>query len=220
MTAAVDARRDETEPEETRPHYHPIGIFFHWAMATLLLFQLGYGWWLYFMHASYSKLDGYALHALVGLVLLLLAFMRAGWRMIAPFILPDLEKPEDLPGWQKLAAELTHFGLYVMMFALPLSGWLMISQTPPPGAFPLPWGLESPTFPLPGDRGFVGRAHLEQTAEQAHLVFVWITTVLLVMHIGASLKHYFIDKDDVLGRMIPPLLRRNGDQRSRDEPSR
>lgn len=177
-------------------------------MAALVLFQLGWGWRLYFLPPGYEKLEGYALHALVGFILLGLAFLRAGWRIIAAFVLPDLEKPEDLPGWQKFAAELVHFGLYVMMFALPLTGWLMVSQTAPGGEFALPFGMTAPAFPLPAELDFVDRAAWEQRAESAHLALVWITLLLLFLHIGAALKHYFIDKDDVLGRMIPPLLGR------------
>jgi cytochrome b561 len=192
------------EGGRTRPHYHPIGISFHWAMAALVLFQLGWGWWVSFLPAGYDKLEGYAIHALVGLVLLSLAFMRAGWRMIAPFILPELEKPEDLPGWQRLGAEFTHFALYGVMFALPVTGWLMISQSSG-GQIVLPWGWTAPVFPWPTDLTFVERARWEQMAESAHLALVWITMALLAMHIGAALKHQFIDKDTVMARMIPWL---------------
>lgn len=203
-TMEAAAPRENTR---TRPHYHPIGIFFHWAMAALLLFQLGWGWWMSFMPAGYDKLQGYALHALVGLVLLSLAFMRAGWRMIAPFILPELEKPEDLPGWQRLAAEATHFALYGVMFALPLSGWLMISQSAGE-EITLPRGWAAPVFPLPVELTFIERAQLEQRAETAHLSLVWFAMVLVAMHIGAALKHQFIDKDTVMSRMIPWLSKR------------
>ena len=202
VTANSDIRL--VESGRTRPHYHPIGIFFHWGMAMLVLFQLAWGWWVSFLPAGYDKLEGYALHALVGLVLLSLAFMRAGWRMTAPFILPELEKPEDMPGWQRAAAEAVHFALYGVMFALPVTGWLMISQTAG-GEIVLPWGWSAPIFPLPVELDFIGRARLEQRAQTAHLILVWITMGLLVMHIGAALKHHFIDKDTVLARMIPWL---------------
>jgi cytochrome b561 len=195
------------EAQETRPHYHPIGIFFHWAMAALLLFQLAWGWWVTFLPPGYEKLEGYALHAFVGLLLITLAFLRAGWRSIAPFILPELEKPEDLPGWQRRAAEAVHFALYIVMFALPLSGWLMFSVSAPGDQIALPWGMTAPIIPLPVELNFVGRAQWEQRAETAHLALVWITMVLLVMHIGAALKHQFIDKDTVLARMIPWLFK-------------
>lgn len=136
---------DQAEP--TRAHYHPIGIAFHWSMAFLVCFQLWWGWRVSGLPAGYEKLDGYAIHALIGATLFCLALMRAGWRMVAPLILPKLEKPEDLPGWQGVAAEATHFGLYVLMFVLPLSGWLMLSLSAPGGAIALPGGLFLPAPP-------------------------------------------------------------------------
>jgi hypothetical protein len=92
VTAAAD-------DAQTRPHYHPIGITFHWLMAALVFVQLWWGWRTSLLAPGYDKLDAYGVHALVGIAILLLAFLRAGWRMIAPFVLPDLEKPEDLPGY-------------------------------------------------------------------------------------------------------------------------
>jgi cytochrome b561 len=205
MTIIANTDQDIRPRGETRPHYHPIGITFHWAMAALVFFQLFWGWRVSLLAPGYEKLDGYALHALVGGVLLLLAFMRAGWRIMAPFILPELEKPEDMPGWQHFAAEAVHFALYGVMFALPVSGWIMLSQTAPGGEIALPWALTLSAFPLPDDLSFIERAKMEQAAESAHFWLVWLTMALIVMHVGAALKHHFIDKDDVLARMIPLL---------------
>ncbi len=206
------ARASESLPaadrtEQTRPHYHPIGITFHWAMAFLVFFQLWWGWRVSGMPAGYDKLDGYAVHALIGAALLGLAILRAGWRIIAPLILPQLEKPEDLPGWQRRAAEATHLALYGAMFALPLSGWLMLSLSAPGGAVALPGGFTLPAPPFIAELSFVERARLEQRAENAHMAAIWATILFLTMHIGAALKHHFIDRDDVLARMIPVLLR-------------
>lgn len=193
--------------EAKRPHYHPIGITFHWLMAALVFAQLFWGWRTSALPPGYDKLDAYGVHALIGVTILCLAFMRAGWRMIAPFVLPDLEKPEDLPGWQRLAAEATHIALYVLMFALPLTGWLMLSAAASNDQISLPWDWSWPILPFVDGLGFVERAHLEQTAEQFHLTLVWLMMVLVAVHVGAALKHHFIDRDDVLARMIPWLSR-------------
>ncbi len=206
MSAATHIARSN-ESEATRPHYHPIGITLHWVMAGLVLLQLGLGWAITLMPAGFGKLEAYAVHTAVGVVLLLLALMRAGWRCIAPFILPDLEKPEDMPGWQHLAAEATHIMLYALMFALPLSGWLMLSAGERGDGLPLPGDLTWPQLPFVAELDFVARAHLEQSAEAAHLAFVWLMIILATMHVGAALKHHFIDHDDVLSRMIPWLAR-------------
>jgi cytochrome b561 len=201
----VTAAADEAQ---TRPHYHPIGITFHWLMAALVFVQLWWGWRTSLLAPGYDKLDAYGVHALVGIAILLLAFLRAGWRMIAPFVLPDLEKPEDLPGWQRLAAEATHVALYVLMFALPLTGWLMLSAAAPRGEIAAPWNWSLPGMPFVEERGFVERAALEQTAERLHFALVWTMMGLVALHVGAALKHHFIDRDDVLARMIPVLSRK------------
>jgi cytochrome b561 len=191
---------------ETSPHYHPIGIFFHWLMAGLVFVQLWWGWRTTLLMAGYDKSDAYVVHAQIGAVILFTAFLRLGWRMIAPFVAPKLEKAEDLPGWQHLAAEITHWLLYALMIALPVSGLLMIGATAP----------ETLDRAL-GQQGFrnldlVARAQIEHVAETVHLVFVWMIMGLIALHVGAALKHHFIDRDDVLARMIPIL----GSTRERD----
>lgn len=185
--------------DKTSPHYHPIGIFFHWLMAGMVFVQLWWGWRTSSLMSGYEKADAYVLHAQLGAAILLVAFMRLGWRIIAPFVAPRLEAPEDLPGWQRVAAEATHWGLYALMVALPLSGLLMIGATAP--------DTMERALGLSGFRSmdFEARARLEHFTERAHFVMVWGLMGLITMHTGAALKHHFIDRDDVLARMIPWL---------------
>lgn len=182
-------------------HYHPIGIFFHWLMAAMTFVQLWWGWRTSSLMAGYEKADAYVLHAQLGAAILLVAFLRLGWRIIAPFVAPRLEFAEDLPGWQRLAAEITHWGLYALMIALPASGLLMIAATAPE--------IMQRALGLAGfrDMDIVARAQLEHFTERTHFVLIWLMVMLLTMHIGAALKHHFIDRDDVLARMIPWLGR-------------
>lgn len=206
-TVATHGQAEETRKERTRPHYHPVGITFHWLMAALVFAQLFWGWRTSLMAPGYDKLEAYGIHAAIGIAILLLAFLRAGWRAIAPFILPDLEKPEDLPGWQRFAAEATHVALYVLMFALPLSGWLMLTAAATSDRIALPWDWSWPLLPFVDELSFVERAWLEQSAERTHLALVWLMMGLVAVHVGAALKHHFIDRDDVLARMIPIMSR-------------
>lgn len=187
--------------EKPSPHYHPIGIFFHWLMALMVFAQLWWGWRTSLLVAGFEKADAYVVHAQLGAGILLAAFLRLGWRLIAPFVAPKLEEPEDLPGWQRLAAEITHWMLYALMIALPLSGLLMIGATAPET-------LER-ALGLSGFRnlGFETRARLEHVMERAHFVMIWGLMGLITLHIGAALKHHFVDRDDVLARMIPWLGR-------------
>lgn len=183
------------------PHYHPIGIFFHWLMAAMVFAQLAWGWRTSFLAAGYEKADAYVFHAQLGAGILIAAILRLGWRMIAPFVAPKLEAPEDLPGWQHLAAELTHWALYVLMILLPVSGLLMLGATAPE--------VLDRALGLPGMRSldFVARARIEHLAEKIHFVSVWAIMALVTLHVLAALKHHFIDRDDVLARMIPWLRR-------------
>jgi cytochrome b561 len=176
-------------------------------MAGLVIFQLWWGWRTTWIPPGYDKLDAYEVHALVGAVLLILATMRGGWRIIAPFLLPALEEPEDFPGWQKRASQLTHIALYACMFAMPVSGWLMLSLSSPEAGIALPWGWTWPVLPFVQDLAFVERARLEQAAESAHLWIAWFMLGLVVLHVGAALQHQIIKQDEVLARMIPWLSR-------------
>ncbi|HRE45038.1 MAG TPA: cytochrome b [Terricaulis sp.] len=205
MTTPTQPSSAPDNSEQTRPHYHPIGVGFHWSMALLVAFQLWWGWRVAGMPAGYDKLEAQAIHALIGAILLCLAFLRAGWRLIAPFILPDLEKPEDLPGWQRLAAEATHLSLYLLMFALPLSGWLMLALSAENGTVTLAGGLALPAMPFVAEMSFVERAQLERRALNVHLFSIWAIMLLATLHIGSALKHHFVDRNDVLVRMIPAL---------------
>jgi len=192
---------DGDENERTSPHYHPIGIFFHWLMAAMVFTQLWWGWRTSLLMAGYEKADAYILHAQIGAAILLAAILRLGWRVIAPFVAPKLEECEDLPGWQRIAAEAVHWGLYALLIALPVSGLLMIGSTAPET---MERALGFPGF---RDLDFETRARLEHFMERAHFVMIWGMMGLLAMHIGAALKHHFIDRDDVLARMIPWLGR-------------
>lgn len=191
----------DTANSETSPHYHPVGIFFHWLMAVMVIVQLWWGWRTSALMAGYEKADAYVLHAQLGAAIMLVAFMRLGWRVIAPFVAPRLEQPEDLPGWQRLAAELIHWALYALMIVLPLTGLLMIGATAPE--------TMERALGLSGfrDMDVVERAQLEHLMERTHFVLVWGMSGLILMHVGAALKHHFVDRDDVLARMIPWLGR-------------
>jgi cytochrome b561 len=185
--------------DKSAPHYHPVGIFFHWLMAVMVIVQLWFGWRTSLLMAGYEKADAYVVHAQLGAGVLVVAMLRLGWRIIAPFVAPRLETPEDLPGWQRIAAEVTHWALYALMIGLPLSGLLMIGATAPDL---LERALGISAF---RDLDLASRARMEHFAERAHFVMVWGIVALIALHVGAALKHHFIDRDDVLARMIPWL---------------
>src|SRR3546814_78192 len=103
--------------------YTPVGQVFHWTMAALILFQLGWGWWMSRIPAGGDMLEAFRVHAELGLLMLVLAVLRALWRLIVPGPINDA----DRLGWQTAAAYVTHILFYVCFFGLPLSGWAMWS---------------------------------------------------------------------------------------------
>jgi cytochrome b561 len=101
-----------------------------------------------------------------------------------------------MPTWQKNAAHVTHWLLYALLIMIPLSGWFRSAaagvQVVYLGVIPLP-------NPIAVDKP------LGEQLKLLHQALNYLMAGLVFMHIGAGLKHYFIDKDDILARMIPFL---------------
>lgn len=112
--------------------------------------------------------------------------------------------PDDTPPWQRVAAHVTHTGLYVLMVALPVAGWSVVSA---PGCChinPYVFGL----FTLPS----LDPAPLPDRAASfaVHSALAWISMGLIALHAAAALLHHFVYKDDTLVRVIPGLRPRRG----------
>lgn len=184
--------------EENR--YSPVAITFHWVMAALVIFQLGWGWYAGLLPAGGSKLLAYQLHTDVGLLILILAIGRFVWRMMIPGPINDA----DVPGLQSTIASATHVIFYICFFGLPLSGWAMWSATSGNEelavAGVLPWPM-LPFDDLP--RGL--RWTIMDWAEDVHHVLVVTLTVLVPLHVAAALKHHFWNRHDVLRGMLPDI---------------
>ncbi len=171
-------------------HYSRIAKGLHWLMALLILGLLGLGFYMQGLPLSPEKLQLYSWHKWAGVTVFLLGILRLGWRVTHQP--PAL--PAGMPRWQQGAAEVTHLLLYLLMLAIPLSGWLMSSakgfQTVWFGVLPLPDLLAKDKT-------------LGEQLVTLHLSLNMVLIGLLVAHVGATLKHHFIDKDDVLVRMLP-----------------
>jgi cytochrome b561 len=180
--------------------YSPVGQAFHWLMAALVLFQLGWGWRIGALPAGPAKLEGYALHSQLGLVLLVLIGLRAVWRLL----IAGPETAADEPGLQSLAGHLTHYAFYGLLIALPVSGWVIWSVM----AFEYPLliagVIDWPVLPLADLSPDYRRATMHW-AVRLHGFFVWTLIVLILLHVAGALKHHFFDRDDVLAAMVPFL---------------
>jgi len=188
--------REHTEQDR----YSPVGIAFHWVMAALVLFQIGWGFWSDWLMPGGDKVRAYEVHSAVGLPILVLAFSRGVWRLLIPGPYNDA----DRLGWQTTVAHVTHFLFYVCFFGLPLSGWMMWSSFASPGPLYMGGVLPWPQLPLEGlsERTRVDLLH---SAELVHRFLVILLLVLIPAHVGAALKHHFWNRHDVLRGMLPEI---------------
>ncbi|WP_439530593.1 cytochrome b [Pannonibacter sp.] len=179
--------------------YGWIAIAFHWTMAVMIIAMLALG---LYMHrqplTDPSTFALFQLHKSVGFVVLGLAVLRLVWRLANPS--PAL--PASMPAWEKAAAHLGHLGLYGLLFAIPLSGWLMVSASPWNIPTILFGAVPVPHLPVPETLGT--KAEAETLFKDLHELFAWLLILLLVAHVGAALKHHFLARDAVLRRMLRP----------------
>ncbi len=178
--------------------YGMIAQLLHWSVAALIITQ--------FVLANIAERVGsqtprtpmvmleqmswLARHKSVGMLILGLALVRICWRFISPP--PPL--PRAVPAWQRLGAGISHWSLYALLFALPLTGWLMSSATNYPVSF-FGW-FSFPDLVAPS-------RSLADSLKASHHLLAKILFVLALLHIAAAMKHHFFNRDDVLRRMLP-----------------
>ena len=188
--------------------YTAVAIVLHWLIAAAILGNIALGWWMRrAVEASATRalaVEAFQLHKSIGLTVLILSLLRLAWRLGHPP--PAL--PAAMPLWERAAARATHALFYVLMIALPLTGWLYVSaqwrgdtplQVPTLwfGLFEVPhlFGLNEQT------RAF--RETWAATTVDLHTWLAWSTAALAALHVGAALKHQWIDRDAVLTHMLP-----------------
>jgi len=162
---------------------------FHWGMLLLFIGIISVGFYMTDLPLSPKKLNVYALHKSIGLTLLALAVLRLLWRL-------GERRPASppMPAWQERVAAATHVLLYVLMFVIPLSGWLYNSAA----GFPLQWfhlvNLPALCASNPG---------LKVLAKELHVAGVLCLIAIVALHAAAALKHHFVDHDRTLLAMLP-----------------
>jgi cytochrome b561 len=184
-----------TNPQRAAPaimaaRYTTTAIALHWSIALLLLCSAGLGLYMVGLTLSPAKLKLYSWHKWVGVTIFMLAVLRVAWRLTHPA--PPLS--DATPPWQRKAAAVSHFLLYLLLLSIPVSGWLMSSalgvQTVYLGLLPLPDLLAR-------DKA------LGEQLKLVHLTLNCTLAALVAVHAAAALKHHFVDRDDVLHRMLP-----------------
>jgi len=176
--------------------YTRTAILLHWLIALLIFTAFPLGIYMHDLPFSPDKLKLYSWHKWIGVSIFLLAIVRLTWR--ATHLPPAL--PEAMAGWEKFAARAVHFSLYALIIIIPLSGWLMSSakgfQTVWLGVLPLPDLLSK-------------NKELGDWLKEAHEILNFLILSLVLAHIGAALKHHFIERDSILSRMLPMLRKKS-----------
>jgi cytochrome b561 len=181
----------------TRPtDYTRTAIGLHWIAAALIVGNLAFGLYMVDLSLSPAKLRYYAWHKWAGVTVFLLSALRLLWRLGHPA--PAL--PAGMPGWQRAAANASHHALYVLFFAVPLSGWLFSSAAGFPTVYFGVWQL--PDL-------IAKNKELADVLKVIHRVLAYSLGAVAVLHAAAAVKHHVIDRDDVLTRMLPFLKPRN-----------
>ncbi|MDX2233738.1 MAG: cytochrome b [Hyphomonadaceae bacterium] len=192
--------------------YSAVAIALHWILAILALSMVPVGWWMgdaiLDRDTRAQALEVFPLHKATGMTILALTVLRLVWR--ATHTPPPL--PQRMRGWERTAARATHWLFYGLLLALPLSGWLY-SSVGWSDAFktfinvPTSWFGLFDIPPVPGVATLDDdvRRDLGEAAMEVHGKLAWAMLLLAGLHVAAALKHHFIDRDDVLTRMVPLL---------------
>lgn len=162
---------------------------FHWIAAALILANLALGLSMVQLPISPRKLNWYIWHKSIGVTVFLLATLRLAWRAVHP-----APPAIAMPAWQQRAAQVSHVALYVLMFAVPLSGWLYSSAT----------GVQVVYLRLVPLPDLVARDRaLGDVLRTVHVSLNTVFAGLIAVHIAAALKHHVVDRDAALARMLP-----------------
>lgn len=173
-----------------------VSIALHWSMAALVFGMLALGLYmtgLDYMHPWYKAAP--ELHKSTGLVVLVLLVLRTIWSAagVRPIAAPG-------PSWERKAAWAVHRLLYVLLYCMVASGYLISTADGRGVGF---FGL----FEVPAT--IYGAEGQEDAAGEVHLFLALTLMAIVALHVAGAVKHHFIDKDDTLVRMLG-MTRRKG----------
>lgn len=182
-------RLQRGDKENPRESYTITAILLHWATAAFIISATVLGIYMHELPFSPFKLKLYSYHKWIGVTVVMFALVRLAWRY--SHRAPGL--PANMPSWERKAANLAHIALYALMIVVPFVGWVMSSahgfQTVYLSVLPIP--------------DLIGKnKELAEALEKVHAILNLIFTALVFTHVAAALKHHFMNKDDVLTRML------------------
>ncbi len=176
--------------KNTANQWGSVSKMLHWIVVVLILMMAVIGLTMGDLPNGPDKIWVYALHKSIGITILVLVVLRLAWRLYAGAPQPVAGTPQ----WQERFATFTHWALYALLLAMPLSGWLVNSSA----GFPLQW------FGLVNLPAIAGRDHdLHELAESIHELLFWVLAALVVAHAAAAFYHHLFQRDATLARMLP-----------------
>lgn len=173
--------------------YSKVAMGLHWLIALMIIGLIIFGL-LMTNPDTPNRFMLYQLHKSFGILVLLFSVFRLIWRLT--------HKPPPLPSgmtpFEIAAAKFTHIAFYLIMTGMPLLGWAMVSASP----IPIPTRIFD-IVPWPNMPGISRSEGLADIFKMLHENIGKFTIALIVLHVGAALKHQFINKDGLLRRMSP-----------------
>ncbi len=177
--------------KNTADRWGGVSQLLHWTIAVLILAIGIVGLTMGELPRTPKYFWVYTAHKSLGLTVLALVTVRLAWRLYAG-------APAPVPGtptWQERIASATHWLLYALIFAVPLSGWLYDSAS---ALRPFRWfGLFDVPKLSPPDKP------LSHLAHEVHEWGFWLLIAVVLVHAGAALYHHLVQRDDTLARMLP-----------------
>ena len=183
----------------TRTRYTTVAIVIHWLIAAAIIFQIILGWRAGDGPKGATTFALFQLHKSIGITILLLSLARLAWRLVNP----PPPAPEGQAKWEKTASHLVHWGFYVIMIGLPLTGWILVSTSTTSIPTLLYGSIPWPHLPFLPDLASGAKHVWHEIGEIGHEALVKFTYLLLLLHLGAVAKHQVLDKDGVFGNMAP-----------------
>jgi cytochrome b561 len=189
--------------------YNAVAMTLHWLIALSIIALIAAGVWMVDAikqpESRATAFQTYQLHKSLGLTVLVLSVLRLAWRLAHRA--PPL--PDGMSAFERFAAKSTHVLFYALMIGMPLAGWAMVSAS----KFGLPtivFGLfEWPHIAwIETIENLESKAATEAVFKTAHKYMGYGLGALLVLHVGAALKHHFVNRDGVLARMVPGIQAR------------
>ncbi len=186
-------RGGKIKMKEKIQKYHKLAIILHWVMAICIIGMLTGGYVMANVHLpKMLRFDLYQYHKSLGICLLVAFFARLAVRLAT--ITPALA--ENMKPFEKIAAKAGHLLLYVLMFVMPFSGWLLVSSSSS-GLPTMVFGaFEFPHFP-----SVAANHDVHELAEEAHEIMAYLFAGVILLHVLAVVKHYIVDKENLLPRM-------------------